>query len=133
MPSTPDSAASRVFQNPGGMRAAFRAVGELLSADGHQVTLLIVGGASLNLLGMIERATSDVDVIARVHHGENGTPRVANADPFPEVLRRAIATVARDMRLPGNWMNHEVAKQWRVGFQRESSMVSHGNRTVDSR
>jgi hypothetical protein len=63
VPRTPDSAAARVFQNPSGMRAAFRAVGELLSADGYQVTLLIVGSA------------------------------------------------ARDMRLPGNWMNHEVAKQ----------------------
>jgi hypothetical protein len=58
MSLTPDSATSPDFQHPDRIRAALQAVGELLSADGHHVSLLIVGGAGLNLLGIIERATS---------------------------------------------------------------------------
>jgi Nucleotidyltransferase of unknown function (DUF6036) len=105
-----------MFTDRQGMRTAFQAVGELLSADGETLSILVVGGAGLNLLGVIERATSDVDVIARVKRDANGTPQITNANPFPQALIRAISTVARDLQLPGNWMNHEVAMQWTFGM-----------------
>jgi hypothetical protein len=58
-------------------------------------------------------------VIAQVHHTEDGTPRIENADPFPEELIRAIRTVQPDLRLPDNWMNHLVAKRWEAGLPPE--------------
>lgn len=42
------------------------ALGETLQEAGEPVALLVVGGASLSLRGLVERTTKDVDVIARV-------------------------------------------------------------------
>lgn len=82
---------------------------------------MVVGGASLSLLGLVPRATRDVDVIARVDTvSSNADPeteiRLIEPDPLPEPLAKAIETVARDFRLPSNWMNTEVALQWRMGL-----------------
>jgi hypothetical protein len=44
---------------------ALAAVGELLEKARTEVALVIVGGATLNLFGLIDRTTQDVDVIAR--------------------------------------------------------------------
>ncbi len=41
------------------------AVGELLRAEGNRCSIVVVGGASLNLLGFLERNTKDFDVVAR--------------------------------------------------------------------
>lgn len=98
------------------MRTAFRAVGDLLSSNGHSVAILVVGGAALNLLGMLERATIDVDVIALVDTHADGTQQLVNADPFSVSLANAISSVARDLGLPSDWMNHEVALQWKAGL-----------------
>jgi hypothetical protein len=46
------------------LREVLSAVGELLEAEGQTVRIVIVGGASLNLAGLVDRATDDVDVIA---------------------------------------------------------------------
>jgi hypothetical protein len=42
--------------------------------------------------------------------------RLVHPDPLPDYLARAIATVARDFGLPSNWMNTDVALQWRSGL-----------------
>src|SRR5438105_1647686 len=81
---------------------ALAAVGALVAAEGDQVTIVVVGGASLNLLGLVERTTQDVDVIARMG---NATGELIPPDPLPPVLVRAIARVARDFGLPGDWLN----------------------------
>lgn len=46
---------------------ALRAVGELLQLEGHEFAIVVVGGTSLNLLGLVNRVTTDVDVIAFAH------------------------------------------------------------------
>lgn len=43
---------------------ALRRVGELLDADGHAYAIVILGGAALNLLGIVQRPTTDVDILA---------------------------------------------------------------------
>ncbi len=105
-----------MFTDHNRMRAAFQALGELLSAEGQAASILVGGGAGLNLLGLIERATADVDVTARVERRADGSLQLTNADPFPAALVRAIRTVARDLGLPADWMNHEVAMQWKAGM-----------------
>jgi hypothetical protein len=47
-----------------GIGLALARVGELLAADGEAFALVVLGGAALNLLGIVERATRDVDVLA---------------------------------------------------------------------
>ena len=51
---------------PDRLEEVLRAVGDLLEAEGVQVGVVVVGGASLNLLGFVSRTTDDIDVIARV-------------------------------------------------------------------
>ena len=98
------------------------AVGDLLEAKGKRVGIVVVGGASLNLLGLIERTTADVDVIARVRpsHGglEQALPEQALVppEPMPEALMEAVETVARDFDLPADWMNAVIGAQWELGL-----------------
>ena len=87
------------------------AVGELLQPAGYSCSIVVVGGASMNLLGLLERTTKDVDVAARAE--EKGGRRIfVHPDPLPEPLQKAIATVARDFAISTEWMNTQVASQW---------------------
>lgn len=95
---------------------ALTAVGELLAAQGEREAIVIAGGASLSLLGIVERTTTDVDVIARVRKEGNGSPRLRKAEPLPSSLERAVRTVARDFGLDETWLNTGVGKQWSQGL-----------------
>lgn len=87
------------------------AVGELLRAEGNRCSIVVVGGASLNLLGLLERTTKDVDVVARAEE-KGGRKIFVQPDPLPEPLETAIVTVARDFGLPADWINTRVSTQW---------------------
>ena len=54
----------------------------------------------------------DVDVIARMPVGE-GTQ---HPEPLPPAVVRAAAAVTRDLGLPVEWLNTEIAAQWRTGL-----------------
>lgn len=97
-----------------GIRTALTAVGELLADDDERIAIVVAGGASLNLLGFVERATTDVDVIARAPEGEG--EELKPPAPFPAALDRAIRTVARDFELVEDWMNPEIGAQWSAGL-----------------
>ncbi len=101
---------------PEQLEAALTAVGELVAVEGERVAVVVVGGATLNLLGIVRRATSDVDVIARAYRDEAGELRLERAEPFPPTLARAIRTVARDFGLSDEWMNAVVEAQWAQGL-----------------
>ncbi len=93
------------------------AVGDLLAAEGVEVGIIVVGGTALNLLGIVQRTTSDVDVLAILQDpAASGGVTLAPPDPLPEPLQRAIARVARDFQLPDDWMNTVVGLQWETGL-----------------
>ena len=93
------------------LEEALSALGELLAADGERARLIAVGGAALRLQGLVERTTTDVDVIARPD-GQG----VQHPEPLPPAVVRAMAAVARDLGLPADWLNTEIAAQWRTGL-----------------
>ena len=67
--------------------------------------------------GFIERATSDVDMIAisrDVKAGRQGT--IGPPEPLPESLIQAISRVANDFNLPRDWMNTTAGLQWKTGL-----------------
>ena len=95
------------------LQSALTALGDLLAADGEEVRLVAVGGAALHLQGLVDRTTQDVDVIGRVR--EEGDD-VTHPEPLPEPVVRAAQAVARDLDLPEDWLNTEIAAQWRTGL-----------------
>lgn len=82
----------------------------LLEALGEELALLkaesqdlvVVGGAALNLLEVVDRPTVDVDVVAFWPHGEGV---LVLARPFPPELLQARASVAKLFHLDEDWLN----------------------------
>ncbi|MDQ3518839.1 MAG: hypothetical protein M3466_10575 [Gemmatimonadota bacterium] len=96
---------------------ALRRVGELLAYGGHSYAIVILGGAALNLLGIVERPTTDVDILAFASY-EGGKSRLLHEppEPMPAWFREAIRSVARDLGLEQDWLNAGPAIQWRAGL-----------------
>jgi hypothetical protein len=83
-----------------GAQELLEALGEQLAARGESYTLAVVGGSALIALGLISRATRDLDVLALVEGGE-----LVSAEPLPPGLLDAARTVARDFGLGEDWLN----------------------------
>lgn len=76
------------------------ALGEQAAASGVRADLIVVGGAALLALGLVTRATRDVDVLAL-----RDLDQLIDPDPLPPALAAARERVARDFRLPDDWLN----------------------------
>lgn len=99
----------------GVLEAALSAAGELLAAEDADAAIVVVGGATLNLLRLVERTTDDVDVIARAEPVGESPGVLVPPDPLPDALQRAIRRVSRDFALAPDWINTEVGQQWSQG------------------
>ena len=99
-------------------------VENILAALGEQIEkitkdtfeLLVCGGSALNILGFIERATRDVDVLAYVKRGDKGEISIIKADPLNPELITAAKKVARDFNLPDDWLNTGPASAVDLGL-----------------
>lgn len=80
------------------------ALGSLLEAEGERHHLVVIGGSGLVAIGVISRATRDVDVVAVVAHDA-----LISANPLPIPVMTAAATVARDLGLDPDWLNAKPA------------------------
>ena len=88
-------------------------VENILSALGEQledlldkpVEILVCGGSALNVLGLVQRATEDVDVLAYVKRDKTGEVALVKAEPLIDELVAAAKKVARDFNLPEKWLN----------------------------
>jgi hypothetical protein len=76
------------------------ALGEQLEQEGASIDLVVVGGSALLALGLVQRATRDVDVVALLSDGDLMRP-----EPLPDPLIRARDRVTRDFGLPDDWLN----------------------------
>lgn len=76
------------------------ALGERLTLAGEPVELVVIGGFGLNLLGLVDRATRDVDVVALVANAE-----LLPARPLPPALVEARDAVAADFGVSDGWLN----------------------------
>lgn len=96
---------------PARLGEALSALEEQLRAAGVSFELVVIGGSALQSLGLIDRATRDVDVVALV--ADEG---LSSADPLPEALLGAASRVARDFDLPPGWLNSGPADLLRLGL-----------------
>jgi hypothetical protein len=108
------------FIGQSNVEQALTLVGELLAVDGHEFAVAIIGGAALNLLGIVDRTTADVDILAFATLPSAGAPDHVTLteppQPLPEPLDRAARIVARDLGLDPGWLNAGPALQWRAGL-----------------
>jgi len=79
---------------------ALAALGDLLEERDKRYSFLVVGGSSLLLLGLISRATADVDVV-----GTATATGYAPLDQLPDAVVEASREVARAFGLQPNWIN----------------------------
>jgi hypothetical protein len=76
------------------------ALGDQLQALGSHVEIVVIGGSALTALGLVRRATRDVDLLAIAENGE-----LRRAEPLPQALVAARAAVAADFGLGEDWLN----------------------------
>lgn len=93
---------------------ALTRVGERLYADATTCRVVVVGGAALSLLGVINRATSDVDVIGWQEAA--GRDLVPPPTPLPKALVEAVEAVRSELRLVEGWFDLRVASDWQLGL-----------------
>jgi hypothetical protein len=88
------------IQNRKAAEELLQALGEQLGAAQQRFELVVIGGSGLLALGIVERTTRDVDIVALRVDSELRSP-----DPLPDPLRIARDRVARDFSLPQTWLN----------------------------
>jgi hypothetical protein len=76
------------------------ALAEQLGAADRYYELVVVGGSALLALGIIDRPTKDIDVVALRDAG-----LLRKADAFPPQLLEARDRVSRDFSMPTEWLN----------------------------
>jgi hypothetical protein len=87
------------------------ALGEQLASLGAAYEIVVVGGSALLALGLVDRPTKDVDLVA-LREGDT----VRSAHPLPADLITARDRVARDFALPVSWLNDGPADLVRFGL-----------------
>jgi hypothetical protein len=87
------------------------AVGEQLALRGERYTIAVIGGSALIALGLVARATRDVDVVAVLRD-----EKLVSAEPLPAGLLDAAEVVARDFGLPSGWLNVGPASLFDLGL-----------------
>jgi hypothetical protein len=92
---------------------ALEALGELLAARGQSYRCVVAGGAALAALGVLDRVTGDVDVMAVRDETEE---LVLAPERFPPFVETAIRDIGREFNLPVDWMNTQMATGLRAGM-----------------
>jgi hypothetical protein len=91
--------------------AALAAVGDLLEDRKQRIEVVAIGGGGLLLLGLIERATNDLDLVA-LKFGD----QLVKAQPLPKPLTEAADQVANLMKLSPGWLNAGPASMLDFGL-----------------
>lgn len=76
------------------------ALAEQLEALGAKHEIVVIGGSALLALGLVDRATRDVDLVA-LREGDS----LLTVSAIPPTLADARDIVARDFAIPSNWLN----------------------------
>jgi hypothetical protein len=112
-------------------------IANLLTALGKQIEfmkkgpiqIVVCGGASMNVLGQINRTTKDIDVLGILKREKSGKLKTEEA-VFPSWFIEATNRVKKDFDLPDNWINAEPASLVRLGlpkgFERRLKKIPYG-------
>jgi hypothetical protein len=106
----------------------------ILELEGYDIPDLVVcGGSALQIIGLLDRATKDVDVIALLHIDTNGNKVLETSDPLPNAVMSAASQVARALDLSPDWLNSgpaDLIRDLPVGFIDRLHSIRFGSRLV---
>ena len=86
--------------SPESLDGVLGSLGEQLRTREASFELAVIGGSALQALGLVERVTRDVDVVALVSDGA-----LMPANPLPTDIRETAERVAADFGLAADWLN----------------------------
>lgn len=112
-----------------GLEEALSTLGAVLGSRGVSSQILVAGGSSLLLLGLIERPTADLDVI-----GLASGAHYVKATSIPRPLEDAARDVGMALGLPEKWLNNGPAALFDFGlpdgFEARVSIYRYGTLEV---
>ena len=95
-----------MFRDKKDIETILSALGEQLeSSSVESVELLVCGGSALIFLGLAQRTTKDVDILAYIKRTNAGDTSFIKAKQMNPEFIMASRKVARDFNLPENWIN----------------------------
>jgi hypothetical protein len=97
---------------PATLEKALELLGDLLGDRRFHFELVAIGGGGLQLIGVIDRPTKDIDLVALIE----GDKLVDVGLTLPPPLAEAVADVARALNLSANWMNGEPSSLLALGL-----------------
>lgn len=111
------------------LNEALVTLGALLLDRDEAHELIVIGGGGLMLLGLLQRPTKDLDIVARVQ----GELWIAS-EPLPASLVAAVQDVAGALELPLDWLNAGPSDFMRSGlpdgFQERTTTKVYGSLTL---
>ena len=93
------------------LETALQVLGQLLADRKFSYEVAAIGGGSLLLLGLIDRTTKDLDLVALVKDQE-----LFSADPLPLPLLQAAEDVGKTLNLGKDWLNIGQASLFSMGL-----------------
>lgn len=107
------------------LEEALETLGAVLESRKLSSRILVAGGSSLLLLGVIDRPTADLDVL-----GIARSDRYVKAETIPAPLAEAARDVGLALGLPDNWLNNGPASLFDFGlppgFETRVSVRAYG-------
>jgi hypothetical protein len=95
-----------MFRDQKDIETILSALGEQLeSLSEKPVELIVCGGSALIFLGLVHRATKDIDILALVKRTHPGNTSFVKAEPLISEFIMASKKIARDFNLPEDWIN----------------------------
>jgi hypothetical protein len=94
------------FSGKSGIEKALKRLNDkMVYSDLEPVELVSCGGASLNLMGLVSRSTSDVDIICIAEVRAKGKVHFLAGTTLPPRLTELVAEVGRDLGIKEEWLN----------------------------
>lgn len=78
---------------------------KIVYAELPSLRLVSCGGASLNIMGWVDRSTSDVDILCEATIGRGGKVRLEARKTLTPQLKKLIAEVGQELGLQEEWLN----------------------------
>ena len=105
------------FNGRESIEEALRRLNErLVYAESKPLSLVICGGASLNLMGWVVRSTSDVDILGMLSIQEGKRRELVNAKRLSQEFDEMVASVGRELGLAEDWLNFGPAPLLEFGL-----------------